>query len=168
MPNLEGVDEKLNKAVRSLHGHDELILVVNDKFGFGPSVNVGLKYATGDFLVVMNNDIEFIEGSVKDLANEHAVVVPRIEPEPRDYNPRSIYCMPRWVFEKLGGYDEQFEVGYFEDDDLIVRLRQAEVPIIFEPDVLVSHYNGGGLTMKQVGEQHYFSLNKERYERKWL
>lgn len=167
MPGLDGVDSQLNKTLDSLHGYDELILVVNDGHGFGPSVNVGLRYARGNFLVVMNNDIEFIEGDVRDLSDNRGVCVPVIYPEPRDNNPRSIYSMPRWVFDKLGGYDERFKMGYFEDDDFIVRLQEAEIPILLSDRVVVSHLNGGGLTMKQVGEQEWFETNRREFERKY-
>lgn len=164
---LDGVDEQLNKTVNSLHGHDELIVVVNEGYGFGPSVNVGLKYAKGHYLVVMNNDVEFLKGDLRDLVDNRGISVPIIHPTPKDNMPRSIYSMPRWVFQKLGGYDERFKMGYFEDDDFIVRLNEAEIPIMLCDRVEVEHLNGGGLTMKQVGEQKWFDINKAKFERKY-
>src|SRR3970282_1270301 len=147
-------DIVLHNSLESFKGHyDELIIISNEGMGYGPAVNMGLKYTTGDYIIVSNNDIELKSGSFKTLPWDKGFSVPAIEPEPRDYLPRSIFCMPRWVYKRLSScgyfYDPRFEVGYFEDDDLIKRL--GDIKIIKEGSILVNHLNGGGLTMKKMG-----------------
>jgi len=69
--------------------------------------------------------------------------------------------LPRWVYEKVGGFDEDFEGGYWEDDDFINRLNENRIPISLNHRIEVEHLNGGGLTMKKIGEQEHFDKNKE-------
>jgi GT2 family glycosyltransferase len=156
-------EELLEKCVASLDA-DEVIVVVTD-IGMGKAINKGLGLARGDFLVVLNNDTELRRGSLKDLCDEGAVTCPQIT-NTMDQLPRSFYCMPRWVYEKVGGYDEQFKVGYFEDDDLIKRWQLADVPIKHVPEVFVQHVGGATLD-KHPDRQKIFDENKRLYEEKW-
>ena len=171
MPSPEA-DAALDRCLESFKGqYDELMLVVNDGMGYGPAVNTGLKYSTGDFIVVSNNDIELLEGSLRYMESAMGFIIPTIEPEPRDYKPRSIFGMARWVYEKLAPhgnfYDDRFKMGYFEDDDLIVRATIAQIPMLQQVGVTVKHLNGGGLTMKKVGEQYWFDINQKVFNDKW-
>lgn len=167
MPSVPGAPEALGACVNNLMGCDELIIMVNDGIGYAKAVNQGLAVATGDFLIVANNDTVMIEGTLRDLAYQAIVTVPRISPPPRDENPRCFFCMPRWVYEATKGYDERFEGGYFEDDDFIKRLNELDIPICTINKVAIHHKDGGGMTMKHIGEQENFDRNKAVYERKW-
>lgn len=172
MPSMV-TDNVLEITLASYKGHyDELILVVNDGMGYGPAVNLGLKQATGDAIIVSNNDVYLKEGTLRTLPFYSAITVPKIEPEPRDYLPRAIFCMPRWIYQKVLDedgyfYDPRFETGYFEDDDLNRRLQQKEITSIGITEPLVHHLNGGGLTMKQMGEQRWFDINQKTFNDKW-
>lgn len=167
MPSVPGASEALGICVNSLQGCDELIIMVNDGIGYAKAVNQGLAVATGDYLIVANNDTAMIEGTLRDMTFIDTVTVPRITPHPRDEMPRCFFCMPRWVYEATKGYDERFEGGYFEDDDFIRRLDLLEIPVATVNRVAVHHHDGGGLTMKHIGEQENFDRNKVVYERKW-
>lgn len=164
-----GADEMLEICLKSLRGADEVLVIENDGTGFSVNVNLGLRQARGTHLCVVNNDTEMIAGNLKQMAAiTHGVTVPKITPEPRDHNPRAFFCMPRWVYETVGEYDERFVKGYFEDDDYIHRLELEGVPIIYTPDLaIVKHLNGGGLSMKFAGEREYFVRNKIMYDAKW-
>jgi GT2 family glycosyltransferase len=159
-------DALLKELLDSVLGVDERLIIVNDGIGFGAAVNIGFKLARGDYFIVANNDTKLINGTLRSLPDERGVTVPYIE-DSRDDNPRCFYCMPRWVYDEIGGYDEQFEIGYWEDDDLIMRLKEADIPIFLNDRVEVSHFNGGGLTVKRFGEQELFDKNKERFIKKW-
>ncbi len=160
-------DAALKECLDSIIGVDETLIIINDGIGYGKAVNIGLQLARGDHLIVANNDTKLIKGTLRSLADSEAVTVPLIEPEPKDYNPRAFFCLPRWVYEKVGGFDERFEVGYWEDDDLISRLSKEGVKTKIVYQVEVTHKDGGGLTMKRMGEQKYYDENKKRYEDKW-
>lgn len=167
VPDLEGTNEALQRCTDSLVGADEVLIVENNSIGYGRAVNCGLRAARGDFLVVLGNDTELLEGSLADLAMHSGVCTPRITPQPKDNFPRAFFCMPRWVYEEVGGFDERFVKGYYEDDDLIKRMFLAGIQFHYNPDVLVHHEHGGGLTMKQMGEQKYHEINREIYLTKW-
>ena len=49
----------------------------------------------------------------------------------------------RTVYEKLGGFDEAFSPGNFEDDDYCLRIRQAGWQLLFCEDTFIFHYNHG-------------------------
>lgn len=169
---LDGTDEILSRCIKSLVGYNELIIVANDGIGYGPAVNKGLKMATGDHMVVINNDTYMIQGTMRDLALNNVVGVPLIDPPARDHNPRCFFCVPRIIYEEIVeqyGYffDERFEVGYFEDDDLIARLQELSIESRLIESVKIHHQDGGGFSMKQMGEEKFYDLNKERFLDKW-
>lgn len=170
MPSIV-TDAALDRCIKSFEEqYDELIVIVNDGMGYGPAVNLGLKYATGDYIVVSNNDIECLEGSLRNIVWSQGFSIPTIEPEPRDYLPRSIFCMSKWHYQRILAkdgffYDPRFETGYFEDDDLIARTQDFAVR--HSEGAKVNHLNGGGMTMKCMGEQRYFDKNQKVFNEKW-
>lgn len=170
MPSMV-TDPILDQCLESFKGHyDELILISNDGMGYGPAVNLGLKYSSGDYIVVSNNDVTLILGELETLTYWNDFVVPTITPEPRDYKPRSIFCMSRAVYEKIlqrDGffYDPRFKTGYFEDDDL--HKRTEDMKYVKAEPVVVNHLNGGGLTMKFMGEEQCFRNNQKVFLEKW-
>lgn len=160
-------DEALDRCVESLRGYNELIIVVNDGIGFGPAVNRGLRAAKGEWLCVIGNDTVLVDGSLTDLTHQEYVVAPQINGPDPQMKPRAFYCMPRWVYEEVGGYDERYTMGFWEDDDLIRRWDMVGIKYKVSPFCTVYHQGGGGLTMKQVGERKYFEENKKKFEEKW-
>lgn len=156
-------DELLKRCVRSLDA-DEKIVVVNDGTGMGKAINKGLELATGDFIVISNNDCEMRSGSLQEMCDPEAITLPDNMPGQMD-KPRAFFCMPRWVYEKVGGYDEQFAIGYWEDDDMILRWQEAEVPIRMTR-VQVSHLPGTTLNTLENREAVY-QENKQKFLRKW-
>lgn len=173
MIGVPGADEALEKCVGSMRGQaDEVIVVANTDMGYGPAVNAGLKMTHGDFIVVSNNDIQLWNGKLIQLTYWNKVTVPLIHPTPRDYNPRSFFCMDRKVYEIMMDtngyfYDPIFEGGYFEDDDLIRRLQTYGIVTQLVYEVTVDHLNGGGLSMKTIGEQEHYDANLLRFREKW-
>ncbi len=163
---IPGAQELLERCVASLDAN-ETIIVVNDGIGFAKAVNIGLRTATGTHLCVINNDTYILEGSLKDLCWIDSIGVPNIIPEPRDNKPRAFFCMPASVYYRVGEYDERFEGGYFEDDDYIRRLEILGVQTILSDDVQVVHKNGGGFTMKTIGESEHFIANQKKFDEKW-
>lgn len=170
IPSAEA-DEALERCLNSFKDqYDELILIINDGMGYGVAVNLGLKWAQHDFLVVSNNDIELTEGSLRYMESTMGFIIPTIDPEPRDYKPRAIFGMHRWVYDALVSteghfYDPRFTIGYFEDDDL--HIRAGKIPMLRDEAVFVRHLNGGGLTMKKMGEQKWFDINEKIFKAKY-
>lgn len=169
---LQGVDGPLKRCVNSMVGHDEIIVFANDGMGYGAAVNRGLELTSGDHIVLANNDTWIKYGTLRSMAVNNVITTPIIEPSPRDLNPRCFFCVPRFIYEgiikKYGYfYDENFSVGYWEDDDLIMRLRELGIETRLIKSVTVGHQDGGGLSMKQMGEQKFYDQNKKIFQEKW-
>ena len=73
----------------------------------------------------------------------------------------------REVFEQVGAFDEQFGLGFFDDDDLCVRAREAGFALVVAQDVFVHHFgnrtfHGLGIDCRQL-----LVSNFERFKSKW-
>jgi GT2 family glycosyltransferase/tetratricopeptide (TPR) repeat protein len=55
----------------------------------------------------------------------------------------------REVLEKVGGYDERFGLGFFDDDDLSVRVLRAGFHLLVAQDVFIHHF--GSRTFASLG-----------------
>lgn len=156
-------DELLKRCVQSIPA-DEKIIVVNDGTGMGKAINKGLELATGDYIIVSNNDCALSRGDINLMCDLDAITIPNNMQGQGDL-PRAFYCMPRWIYKKVGGYDERFEVGYFEDDDMIRRWQATGIPFKMV-DVVVDH--DPGTTLNNLpNRQEIFDRNKKLYEEKW-
>src|ERR1700748_2209476 len=92
---LPGKAEILKDCMDSMKGFDEVIVIANDKQGYGWACNRGAELARHDYFVISNDDITLTKGTLRSLPDETGVVVPVITPEPRDYEPRCFFCIPR-------------------------------------------------------------------------
>jgi hypothetical protein len=48
--------------------------------------------------------------------------------------------MKREVYEKIGGLDERFGLGFFDDDDLAERARRAGFELAVARDLFIHHF----------------------------
>jgi GT2 family glycosyltransferase/Flp pilus assembly protein TadD len=79
------------------------------------------------------------------------------------------FCMllPRPALQKIGGLDEQYGAGFFDDDDLCVRARRAGVPLRVALEVYLHHE--GSRTFRALGldTSNLLRQNFERFKQKW-
>lgn len=156
-------DKLLERCVKSLD-FDELIVVVNEGTGFGKAVNTGLRLAKGDYIAIVNNDIEILEGSLKDLCDPKKVMSPiwgRVTGIGIDFLP-SCFVLPRWVYEKVGGFDLQFNIGDYEDNDWHERARKV-VEFSHNPKVRVAGEQG--YTKSRM--KNFSTENHDKFVKKW-
>ena len=78
---------------------------------------------------------------------------------PREVDYGSAACMfvRAGLFQELGGFDEAYSPGYFEDTDLCFRLHERGLRTIFEPRSRVVHIRHGSRTSesaRQLMESH--------------
>lgn len=73
----------------------------------------------------------------------------------------------REVLERIGRLDERYGMGFFEDDDLCVRAREAGYRLLIALDVYVHHF--GNRTFQQLGldTRQQLEANFELYRAKW-
>jgi GT2 family glycosyltransferase/tetratricopeptide (TPR) repeat protein/SAM-dependent methyltransferase len=73
----------------------------------------------------------------------------------------------RAVFERIGGFDERYGLGFFDDDDLSVRARQAGFRLLVAQDVFVHHFGSRTFTALGVDCPEQLRRNFEQFRAKW-
>ncbi len=86
-----------------------------------------------------------------------------------DYVSGAALMMPRALFESLGGFDEAFAPGYYEDTDLCFRVRhQAGLRVVVQPLSRVVHREGGTAGRDTgTGPKRFQRLNHPRFFHRW-
>ena len=72
------------------------------------------------------------------------------------------------VIDKIGGLDERYSPGNFEDDDFCLRAQMAGYKTVMATDVFIHHY--GSVSFKADGESQYakrIATNKQKFVDKW-
>jgi GT2 family glycosyltransferase len=81
-----------------------------------------------------------------------------------------LFCalMSRNLFTELGGLDERYGVGMFEDDDLSAAIRQRGSRVAMAEDTFVHHFGQGAFSSLAPEEyKRLFERNRKLFEDKW-
>jgi len=85
-----------------------------------------------------------------------------------DYCSGASLMVKRELFEKIGGFDEQFKPGYCEDTDLCFSLRTLGYKVMFQPMSVVVHFEGVTCgTDVSRGIKRYQEINRQKFVQKW-
>ncbi len=68
------------------------------------------------------------------------------------------------LFDKLGGFDENFFM-YFEDQDLCLRGKLQGLKVFFYPHTQIIHYNGKSWNDKKNQKEEYYKSQKYFFEK---
>lgn len=82
----------------------------------------------------------------------------------------ALFCVVirRKLWDELGGLDERFEVGMFEDDDLSRRIRNAGYDLRCRRDAWVHHFQEASFGALPAQEyERIFEANRRRFRDKW-
>jgi GT2 family glycosyltransferase/glycosyltransferase involved in cell wall biosynthesis len=82
----------------------------------------------------------------------------------------ALYCaaLRHEVWDEVGGLDERFEVGLFEDDDFSRRIRQAGYNIVCLRDAWVHHFQEASFaTLPKEEYARVYEANRRRFRDKW-
>jgi glycosyltransferase involved in cell wall biosynthesis len=79
------------------------------------------------------------------------------------------FCLliKRAVYQAVGGLDEQFGLGYFDDDDLAVRARRAGFALAVARDVFVHHFGSRTFAGSGIDAERLLEENARRFAAKW-
>lgn len=154
--------------------------------------NQGTAASRGRYVVLLNNDVLVTAGWLGRLvrfmeATGHGIVSPAVRAGSLDYDlptyadvfTRACFRANRWevhggcmviareVFDRVGLFDEGFQVGTFEDVDFLWRARRAGVTMAMTGAVLVHHF--GKVTQREVRKLlgNYESANAAYFLAKW-
>ncbi len=72
------------------------------------------------------------------------------------------------IIDKVGGLDEQYKVGMFEDDDYAQAVTREGYRLVMTEDVFIHHINNASFKkLEDVVYQKIFQENKAKFEKKW-
>jgi len=85
-----------------------------------------------------------------------------------DYVSGASLMIRKTLWENLGGFDQLFSPAYYEDTDLAFRARQSGYKVIYQPQSVVTHYegqsNGGD---QSAGIKRNQEINRKKFLLKW-
>ena len=173
--------------------------------GFPAAVNQGLRVATGEQVLLLNNDTVLSTGWLRKLLTA-------LESDPRiglvgpcsnnvsgsqmiltsytemscmdgfawDWGKQNAHLVEETerligfcllirqaVIEQIGGLDEQFGIGCYEDDDICLRALQAGWKVVIARDAFVHHYGSRTFAASGVDFAALLQVNREKFLTKW-
>ena len=75
--------------------------------------------------------------------------------------------MKRAVYETIGGLDERFGLGFFDDDDLAERARRAGFELAVAHDLFVHHFGSRTFAGNGIDAERLLDENSRRFAAKW-
>ena len=75
--------------------------------------------------------------------------------------------MTRAVHDKVGGLDERFGIGFFDDDDLAERARRAGLQLAVAHDLFVHHFGSRTFAGNGIDAEALLEENARRFADKW-
>jgi GT2 family glycosyltransferase/glycosyltransferase involved in cell wall biosynthesis len=187
-------------------GNARQVILNSDNKGFAAANNQGLAAASGEYLILLNNDTYVTRGWVRGLVTHLrrnpgvGLVGPvtnnigneaRVETSyfgmmemaafARQYTALhagrafalptlAFFCvaMSRDTYELVGPLDEDFGMGFFEDDDYCRRVALAGLACVCAEDVFVHHQLSASFdSIDQDRRRALFERNRAIYEKKW-
>ncbi len=134
-----------------------------------PDLGIGLvgpmsNYATPPQLVddVPYRDLDEMHAFARRWRDEHRgqwLTAPKL----------SGFCvlMKRAVYEAIGGLDERFGLGLFDDDDLAERARRAGFELAVAHDLFVHHFGSRTFIGQGIDAEGLLEENARRFADKW-
>lgn len=117
--------------------------------GYAKAVNIGLSLAEGDYIVIMNNDLQVPKDWLPRMIEEYestkgGILAPvdfKTDPDIfYDSHWFSMVMMSRKVFTEIGYLDEQINYR-FHDQDYSIRVKKAGYEVMRTGKVTVKHIN---------------------------
>ncbi|UCB57628.1 MAG: glycosyltransferase family 2 protein, partial [Candidatus Omnitrophota bacterium] len=186
---LESARERNPKAVNIIRN--------NENLGWVKAVNQGLFYSQSSYVCVMNNDTVVYPGWLNQMTSvaEKEETIGLVNPLwelPRRYKARCgdyfnkvvsrqggeyietdwargfCFLIKRKVINKIGGLDEAFSPGYYDDWDYSARAQEAGFRCVRAKGAFVWHYIGktySGVLGRRVADELFQDKGKVFYRR---
>lgn len=75
------------------------------------------------------------------------------------------FATPRWLFEEVGGFDEIYGAGYWEEADYCMKVLSRELRVVIDSSLFVYHHGWG--TFKEEGRNENMNRNKAVFMSRW-
>lgn len=74
------------------------------------------------------------------------------------------FAMPNSLFQYIGGFNPNYKIGYWEDSEICLNVRELGYKIMFQPKSIIYHKLGH----TSSGGHKYFGHNKLYFMNKWV
>jgi len=157
IPTLDAAGDRVRACIRAIQANTdaphEIVVVDNGSppQGFSAPVNAGLRAGRGTYLVVCNDDVEVLPGwwpplraRLDDGSPPAEVVFPlTVDGAMREDFAAWCFALRRGTLDRFSVapgefFDPQLKV-WFQDTDLLVRLREAGVPPVLVREAHIRH-----------------------------
>jgi tetratricopeptide (TPR) repeat protein len=71
------------------------------------------------------------------------------------------------LYEDVGGLDESFGTGNYEDDDLCLKIREKGYAIMVDESVFIHHYRSQTFIENKIDYRNSLSVNESKFMKKW-
>lgn len=182
-------------------------LIVNEENkGFAAGTNQGMAEATGDYILLLNNDTivtpNWLSGLYTALLRDpdigiagpvsnNVAPIQRVPvdewPAPENLDVYALqlqqdrtgagfyahkligFCMlfHRSLLERIGGFDERFFPGNYEDDDFSIRARISGKRLWVAQDIFIHHEGQGTFTSNRMNYKRSSLASAEKFRDKW-
>jgi hypothetical protein len=108
------------------------------------------------------HDLREMQGFARRWRDEHRgewFTVPRLS--------GCFLLMKRLVYDKIGGLDERFGIGFFNDDDLATRARRAGFELAVAHDLFIHHFGSRTFGGNGIDAERLLDENARRFAAKW-
>lgn len=169
----------------------KITIITNPKnLGFTQSVNIGFKHSSADFVVLLNNDVypekNYIIETLNYFTDPKVFAVNfnethsswpvvswsggKLQFTRSEDKSKAVYTawasggsamFRKTIWDELGGFDEVFSPGYWEDIDIGWRAWKSGYKIIWQPEGMVVHHHES--TFNKLNPS-FVNLIKERNE----
>jgi len=125
------VDNASTCGIEYLQSEADIYIKNKVNLGYGKAVNQGLKLANGQFLIAANNDIILYDDWISQAIEHWNDDIGAISSHLLDHDKErlvgfedctkrlnmmgALWMISKTVYDTIGGLDEDFEIGYFED-----------------------------------------------------
>ena len=85
-----------------------------------------------------------------------------------DYISGAALMIKKSIWDKLGGFDENFAPAYYEDSDICFSIRKMGYKVMYQPASVVVHFEGiSNGTDVSEGLKQYQVVNQKKFLEKW-
>lgn len=171
----EGEDAEVTELLES---HPYIYTQNKKPKGYAGALNTGLKLATGDYYVFMNNDVVVVPGWLEEIMKVFkdkrvGLVAPTLPDigilqcvdnnrgqmiEPVD-DPTALkgvcFAVSKECMGKVGVWDESYGLGGGEDNDLCIRVKQAGYQLVIARRAFIYHYGSAAFREAFKNDKDY-------------
>lgn len=168
----DGKMQILRDCVESLKGKFQLLILAGKQptlpIAWNMCLDLGFSMGA-DYVIVSNDDVILTDGTVEMLCKKDTVVSPLINGTEWKRFHAHVFCLPRSVYEKVGGFDEKYQI-YYSDTAFAMKLVENNIPVEtnFEVDFMHKEPARTLKHLASITEKSDRDLFIETYGKDWF